>query len=48
MKTKGKIGIRLLFYFGGLIIIACADGFCPSIVDLKCPSAADNVVHIVA
>jgi len=23
---------------------ACADGFCPSIADLKCPLTADNAV----
>jgi hypothetical protein len=27
---------------------ACADGFCPTIADMKCPSAADNIVHSIA
>jgi predicted ATPase len=28
--------------------IACADGLCPRIAEIKCPSFADNIVHSIA
>ena len=31
-----------------VFITACADGFCPTIADRKCPSSADNIVHSIA
>jgi len=32
----------------GNALIACADGFCPTIADRKCPSSADRIVHSIS
>jgi hypothetical protein len=29
-------------------LAACADGLCPRIAEIKCPSVADNIVHSIA
>jgi hypothetical protein len=48
LNTAGNVVATYYYDAFGNILVACADGFCPSIADLKCPSVAGNAVLIVA